>query len=93
MATPNVNNFCTDSVDFLLTPAHRAIETMMQISRVLPEYFDMDVYLDICTDLRQSPAFHEFSKQEGVDHLAAAKLLLAGKFYLQFLEQDAEVSE
>jgi len=98
MSTSTVNNSYTNSnpeigVDFSLTPAHRAIETMMHISRVLPEYFDMDVYLDICTDLKHSQAFREFSKQEGIDHLTAAKLLLAGKFYSQFLEQDAEVSK
>jgi len=97
VAISYVNNSATSAqqecIDFLHTPAHRAVEVMMQMSRVLPEYFDMDVYLDICTDLKHSPAFREFSKEEGIDHLTAAKLLLAGKFYFQFLEQDAEVSK
>lgn len=97
MSKDNVNNFYTSTQqpksndDDLSSAEHLAIESMMLSLKVLTDYMESNEFLDICTGLECSPAYREFAKRHrGINSIAAAKLLLAGKFYAEHLKAVAK---
>ena len=76
-AFPQQKDFYTNPSD----PAHRAIESLLNVFKEVPEYMDTHAFLDICSALDGSSAFDQFVRDNPVDYVTAAKLLLAGLFY------------